>query len=92
MRMWPRVTISQGWEFALSLFTFRSKSLILKSDCERFALSDHEYIAPVALYKRATISNSLPLLFNKSNGIDALFFMSESHFGSQKTSDSLEKP
>ena len=36
---------------------FRSKLLILKSDCERFAL--------IALLKRATVSISLSSLFTK---------------------------
>ena len=33
------MSFRQGWEFALSLF--HSKSLILLSDCERFALVAH---------------------------------------------------
>ena len=68
----------QGWELALSLICsllFRPKSLILKSDRERFALvallkeqlwanrslkkSDHEQIALVVLYKRVTLRESL---------------------------------
>ena len=40
----------------LRSFLFCSKSLILKSDCERLAL--------LALYKRATMSKSLSLLFS----------------------------
>ena len=49
-----------GWEFALSLLhslLFLSKSLIIRSDNERFA--------HVALYKRATVSDSLMSLFTK---------------------------
>ena len=50
----------KGWEFALSLIRsllFRSRSLILKSVREQFAL--------VALWKRATMSESLSSLFTK---------------------------
>ena len=49
---------SQGWEFALLLI--RSCSFAQNRDCER--------IAPVAQYKRATVSYSLPLLFTKAIG------------------------
>ena len=50
----------QGWEFALSLICssiFRSKLLILKSNCEQFT--------HVAHYKRATVSDLLRLLITK---------------------------
>ena len=50
--------------------------------------SDHKQIAPVALYKRATVSDFLV----QSDGSDLLFFTSQSLLHSQKTSDSLEKP
>ena len=53
------VSVKQGWGFALS--AFRSKSLILQSDCEQFA--------HVALYKRVNCScRSL----KKSNVCDLL--------------------
>ena len=44
-----------------------------------FPFYPQEWIAPVALYKRATVSYSL-------------FFKSKSRFRSQKTSNLLEKP
>ena len=53
-------TSEQGWEFVLLLIPsslFHPKSLILKSD--------HEQIALVALNKRATMSESLSLLFKE---------------------------
>ena len=51
-----------------------------------------ERFTPVALYKRATMSNSLRSLMTKSNRSDSLFFMSEFLFRSQKMSESLQKP
>ena len=75
----------------------RSKLLILKSSCEQFALialatvselvlslfnlSGRDQIAPVAFYKKVIMSE----IAQRS------FFESNSHFCSQKTSDSLEK-
>ena len=59
-------------------------SLFFKERLERFT--------PVALYKRATMSNSLRSLMTKSNRSDSLFFMSEFLFHSQKMSESLQKP
>ena len=50
----------QGWEFSLSFFC--SKSLIINSDREWFALYKR---ATVTLYKRATVSKSLSSLFIK---------------------------
>ena len=50
--------LCQGWELTLLLIfstLFRSKLLILKSDCERFP--------HVALYKRAAVSKLLSSLF-----------------------------
>ena len=49
-----------------------------KSDCER--------IAPIALYKRATVSVSLKSLMTKERQERLLFFTSESLFCSQKRS------
>ena len=57
---------------------FRSKSLILKSGCEGFALvalskSDHEWITFVALYKRATwVKNPFGCSLKKSDMSDSL--------------------
>ena len=53
-----------------------------------------EQISPPALYKRATVSNLLPLLFKKEQNVDLLFGKEQIAillFCSQKTSDSLEK-
>ena len=53
-------SLDQSWEFALSLIRsslFCSKSLSLKSDCERFAQVAHD--------KKAAISGSLSLLLAK---------------------------
>ena len=49
---------------------------------------------PPALYKRATVSNLLPLLFKKEQNVDLLFGKEQIAillFCSKKTSDSLEK-
>ena len=48
--------------------------------------SDHERNAPVALYIRAAVSDSLRLLITKKNN------RSKSLFPSQKTSEMLQKP
>ena len=66
----------------------------LKSDRSNllFKKSDHERIADVALYKRATMRDSLRSLMTKEQWSDLLFFMSESIFSSQKTSNLIEKP
>ena len=88
----PSLFLSNGKLFPRvgnSLFgstLFRSKSLILNSDRDQFAL--------VALYKRATVSESLSLLFNMSDreqiALVALYkraTMSESLSTSLKKSD-----
>ena len=64
-------TSDQGWEFALLLFRsslFCSKALSLKSDCERFALG--------SLLKRATVSESLSSLLEKSELLFCSFALS----------------
>ena len=83
------IHLMQGWEFALSLIhsSLFALSLTIAHFKERpWAL--------IALYKRATMSDSLPSLFSlqKSDRSDLLFFKSTSLFRSQKTSDSLKKP
>ena len=52
--------------------------------------SDHEQIAPIAFYKRATMSDLLPFSLQKSFWRDSIFFKCESLFRSQKTSDLLK--
>ena len=60
-----------------------SRCSIQKSNCEQ--------IAPGAIYKRETKSESIPSIFKKNDGSDSLFFMSESLFRSQKLSNLLIK-
>ena len=67
--------------FAHSLF--RSKSLKSKSVCERFA--------PVALYKRATLSNSLRLLMTKERREQFALFHKRITLLLTKTSESLKQ-
>ena len=58
--------------------------------CCRSLLFFKELLAYVAIYTRATVSESLKVLFKKDQIVR--FLLSESLFRSQKTSDSLEKP
>ena len=64
-------------ESLLSLF---AQSRLFKEQWEQFAL--------VALYKRAIVSKSLSISFQKSNVSDSLVIQANC---SQNTSDSLEK-
>ena len=62
------MTDLQGWEFALFLFRsslFRSKSLFLKSNCERFAL-----------YRRVMRANWSRCSLKKSDVSDSLVILS----------------
>ena len=58
-----------------SLPSLFAHSLLFKERLERFA--------PVPLYKRATVSNSLRSKWQKSYVSDSLFFTGESHFNSK---------
>ena len=74
------------------LFMPKSNSLTMIIDRSLFFKERLGRFTPVALYKRATMSNSLRSLMTKSNRSDSLFFMSEFLFRSQKMSESLQKP
>ena len=67
-------------EWLLSLFT---QSLFFCSHCS-LQKSDPEAITPVVLYKRVTMSDSLPLLMTKEWQERFPFFTSKSLFHSQK--------
>ena len=69
-----RSTVSQS---LLSLFTKERPRA--KSFCRALQKSDHERIAPVALYKRVIRSGQS---WQKSKGSDSLFFTSKSLFSS----------
>ena len=59
----------QGWEFTLliwksncekfDLVTLENRVTVSESLLSLFNMSDHEWIAPVTLYKRATVSELL---------------------------------
>ena len=70
---------------SVALFLRETGAILL---CRYLQKSDHEQITPVALYKRATMSDSLRLLTTKELRAR---FMSELLFCSQKTSEVLEK-
>ena len=73
---------------------FFAQLLFFKERREQFALvvflwkSDHEQIAPVALYKRVTMSDLLLLLMKKEQHKQIAVLL----ICSQKTSNLLEKP
>ena len=70
---------------SVALFLRETGAILLRRYLQK---SDHEQITPVALYKRATMSDSLRLLTTKELRAR---FMSELLFCSQKTSELLEK-
>ena len=96
------------WQFftVFPLFMPKSESLpslfvpllffkVRQNSCCSLQKSDHEQIAPLAIYKRATVSNSIPSLFTKELREQFTLFQERIAillFRSQKTSDSLEKP
>ena len=64
---------TQGWEFAPSLLAL-SLSKIERFACKLFHCFPPCYVQErIALYKRATVSHSLPLLFSKERNRDLLF-------------------
>ena len=80
----------------ISPVTLCSVALFLKIDgidslSLLFTKERREQIAPIALYKRATVSESIPSIFKKATGAICFFFTSESIVSSRKTSDSLKK-
>ena len=80
---------SNGSDSLLSLFT--KEWPWANCSCRSLQKSDREPIAPVALYKRATMSGLLPLLFTKE-WRERFSRITIFLFCSQKTSNSLEKP
>ena len=90
-----RVSDSLAKNIFSSVFAYYAQDQIAPVALRSFALYKRATISELLtllIYKRVTMGNSLRVLFKKEQNSKRSFFLCESLFYSQKTSDLLEKP